>query len=939
MLKERLERLLPALFCALFLAACALPAGAAGAATTPQEAPAPQEASAGQAAPRVLRVAFPESPGISEVYEDGTYGGCVYDWLHEIAKYTGWRYEFCTGDIDDLLTGMANGEYDLMGGMYNVEGIRENYNYPKYAMGSNYSLLIYNRDDERIKGFDLTTLSGMTIGVFSRAASKIDRLKKFLSFNHIECELVYYDDAKTYAKCLENGETDLLYGSDVYMRENYNVAAKIEADPYYIVTAKDEPELCDELSRAMSAIYSANPDFAVELYDRYFPDKYINTIDFTREERDYLAAAAPVRVAVVRRMYPIFHEEEGAPRGIVPDFLDLIAQRTGLAFEYVYAESYGGLQALLDRGEADIIGCYMETERVADAQGFSCTASLVELESTLIRNKYVDLSRPGLVLARPKGRVILPSTPSGTAREYERYEDCLEAVNRGEADYTYLPSAYLESLYAKDYYANVTISVDTAQKIPVSFALPQPVDVPLYSALSKAIGNLTDREVAAALSQNLLPTPAAPATLKSLFYTNPVMVVAVTSGFVALVFAVLLLLGLFKMKTRIMRVKLEKAEETSRAKSDFLSRMSHEIRTPMNAIIGLTQLALMDGEATPAIQKELVKIDSSAKFLLSLLNDVLDMSKIESEKMRLTAAPFSLDDVVRQLQDIFQLQMEQKGIDFTLDYEAEDRLYVGDSLRLSQILTNLLSNACKFTKSGGHISLTLRETDRTDGDAGLSFSVRDDGVGIGPEDQERIFQSFEQAQRHPGVPGTGLGLPISRSLVELMGGELSVKSRPGEGAEFSFSIRLPVCRGEDAPRQAQATTPEDALRGLRVLLAEDNDINAEIAVELLRARGVETDRAADGAQAVKLFAEHPAGCYGAILMDVNMPVMDGLTATREIRALDRPDARTVPILAMTANTFQEDRDQAQAAGMTGFLSKPFDAQQLYRALGDAVRGR
>ncbi|RHP32736.1 ATP-binding protein [Lachnotalea sp. AF33-28] len=922
MLNIRWNRFIPLMAAAILLITCSVPARAADG----------EESEA-----RVLTVAFPNSPGISEVYEDGTFGGSVYDWLHEISKYTGWEYEFVTGEATELLDEMSRGGYDLMGGMYYLEGYDEIYSYPKYVMGANYSLLMYHRDDDTIKSFDYTTLNGKTIGVFKKAVSKIDRLQKFLNFNHIECELIYYDTSEEYGKCLDHDEVDLMYGNDVYMNEEYNVAAKIEADPYYIVTSHDEPELCRQLSEAMSAIYSANPNFADELYEKYFPSEYINTIDFTPKEQEFLNQSGPIRVAVVKQMYPLYYEDGGTPRGIVPDCLALIAGRTGLEFEYVYVGAYGELQGLLENGEADMIGSYMETERTADAAGLACTAPLVPLDSTLVRNKYSDLSKDGLVIAVPAGKSLSSAGIKGTVREYPQYEDCLRAVNRGEADCAYIPASSLEWLYAQDYYANVTISVDMAQKEQMAFAILRPVNVLLYSVISKAIGNLADAEINSVLSQDLLPTFAAPATFKSLLYTNPVMVISISVGFVVLAAAVFLLFNAYKMKTRIMRVKLEKAEETSRAKSDFLSRMSHEIRTPMNAIIGLTNLAMMKGEATPSVREDLGKIDTSAKFLLSLLNDVLDMSKIESQKMKLSAAPFRMDDLVEQLEDIFMLQAEQKQLKLVFDCRPQDGLYVGDSMRLSQILTNLLSNAYKFTDPGGRITLTIREEEREGGEAILFFSVRDTGIGIRPEDQERIFLSFEQAaDKKPNAPGTGLGLAISKSLVELMGGKLSLNSRPDEGAEFSFTVRLPVYCGALESKKAPKKRTSLPLAGMHVLVAEDNDINAEIAIELLRIQQIEADRAADGRQAVEMFASRPEGYYGAILMDVNMPVMDGMQAAVQIRALDRADALCIPILAMTANTFQEDREKTRQAGMTGFLPKPFEAQQLYEALEGAV---
>lgn len=891
----------------------------------------------GNEEPRVLRVAFPESTGINEIYEDGTYGGATYDWLHEIAKYTGWEYEFITEDPDILLEGMMNSEYDLMGGMFYFDNYESYFNYPDFIMGSNYSLLIYSQDDDTIKSFDLTTLNGKRIGVFKKATSKIERLKKFLDFNNLHCELVYYDDVKEYEGCLESGLVDLMYGSDVYMKDHYNVAAKIEADPYYMVTAHNDPELCEQLSEAMEAIYSADPNFAVELYDKYFPEKYINSITFTKQELDFIAASGTFRVAVIRDQYPLFYEENETIKGIIPACLSLITERTGLSFQYVYADSYEELITLLKSGQADIIGGFLNQDPSADALGLVRTASFASLDSVVLRNKQASPTAEHLIMAVPAERDLDTSTIDDQIVYYSHYEDCLDAVNRGEADYTQMLAAFVEDLYAREFYSNITLMADTNLKEELTFAIVKPVNVTLYSVLNKSVNNLSQAELSGILSQNLLNTRTSTVTLKTLLYTNPVLALSLCVGLVILIAVILLLLNYNKMRTKVMQLKLEKAEETSRAKSDFLSRMSHEIRTPMNAIIGLTNLALMSGEATPSVKQNLTKIESSSKFLLSLLNDVLDMSKIESQKMELSAVPFSLNRVVDQMKNIFSLQAQSKQISLEFSNDLPGQLYIGDEMRLSQVLTNLLSNACKFTDKNGSIALSISAEEATDDSVRIHFSVKDTGTGIKSEDLERIFNSFEQAEnKNSTVAGTGLGLSISRNLVRLMGGELRVKSTFGEGSEFYFTIPLPVFHGTLETRTADLAKETHPLSGLHILLAEDNDINAEIAIELLQMQQVTVERAENGQQAVELFSSHPKGYFNLILMDVNMPVKDGLTASKEIRAMDHPDAASIPILAMTANTFQEDRDNAKEAGMTGFLPKPFDVGQLYDALKYAV---
>lgn len=880
--------------------------------------------------PTVLRVAFPISTGINEVYDDGSYGGMVYDWLHEIAKYTGWEYEFISGD-SSMLEGMFNGEYDLMGGMYYLDGFDEVFNYPDYVMGSNYNFLIFSQEDTSIKSFDYRTMNGKTIGVFKSAASKIERLNKFLEFNNLECELIYYDNPDDYEKCLINNETDLMLGSDVYMMEGYSVAAQFEADPYYIVTALNRPDLCEQLTAAMNAIYTANPNFADELYTKYFSKDYVNRIELSEAEQAYLRETSKVRVAVMKDSYPLFYDEDGQHKGIIPSCLDLIHQRSGLEFEYVYGTTFEELETMVINGDAQLAGIYLDSDAAADKEGLARTPRIALLDSVILMNKQTA-SVGSLKMAVPRGRQTAPNSSNDVLVYYDDYKACLKAVNKGSADYVKLPASFVEDLYSHDYYANVNLVTLNNSEEEVTLALANPVNVELYSILSKSINNFSEAESDALLSQSLLQVRKTTITIKSLMYSDPMTVLSIIVGVIVLIFAGMLIYYQAKMKNRVMRLKLEKAEETSKAKSDFLSRMSHEIRTPMNAIIGLTNLALISGEATPSIKENLNKIETSSQFLLSLLNDTLDMSKIDSQKMQIEPAPFNLNGVVEQLGSIFTLQAQEKNNRLIFDTQYEDKIFVGDEMRLSQILMNLLSNACKYTENGT-IIMKIREHRKTADTAELFFSVKDSGIGIRKEDLEKVFSSFEQAgNRNRQTPGTGLGLSISRSLVELMDGELKVKSTEGEGSEFYFAVTLPITETE---LQEKASEPDEEFRslaGMRILLVEDNEINAEIAMQLLEYQNVTVDRAENGRAALDLFAGHPEHYYDCILMDINMPVMNGIEAAQKLRRMSRRDAQTIPIIAMTANTFQEDRERARQAGMNGFLPKPFEVKQLYSIL-------
>ncbi|MCI8886587.1 MAG: response regulator [Hungatella sp.] len=375
----------------------------------------------------------------------------------------------------------------------------------------------------------------------------------------------------------------------------------------------------------------------------------------------------------------------------------------------------------------------------------------------------------------------------------------------------------------------------------------------------------------------------------------------------------------------------------SKAKSEFLSRMSHEIRTPMNGIIGMTAIALQPDQSQERIMDCLQKIQSSSDYLLGLINDILDMSKIESGKMKLEPLNFNMYDMLDTIRELITPQAAVKDIRFVQDIGLTHTWFVADRMRISQVLINLLGNAVKFTPQKGVVTLTIREEKSLDEEGILYFAVQDTGIGIEKADQERVFRSFEQSSGpNPSKQqGTGLGLSISSRLVQMMGSNIRLDSELGEGSTFSFTISLKI--GESMEIQEQQE--EISFEGCHILVVEDNELNAEIAQSLLEERNFEVDCVYDGAQAVERIKNTEPGTYDVILMDIMMPVMDGLEATRTIRAMEREDCHTIPIVAMSANAFDDDLKKSVECGMNGHLSKPVEVDKLYQTLGKIIQGR
>ncbi len=380
------------------------------------------------------------------------------------------------------------------------------------------------------------------------------------------------------------------------------------------------------------------------------------------------------------------------------------------------------------------------------------------------------------------------------------------------------------------------------------------------------------------------------------------------------------------------------AEEASRAKTAFLSSMSHEIRTPMNAIIGLDIIALKNPELPARTREQLEKIGHSARHLLDLINDILDMSRIESGRMELKARDFSFREFLEQINVIVEGQCQEKGLSYLCQVgESVSERFYGDALRLKQVLINILGNAVKFTEVPGEVSLSVEQLADGEERCRLRFTVKDSGLGMDPDFLPRLFEAFSQEDsgKTSKYGGSGLGMAITKKLVELMGGEIAVESEKGVGS--TFTVTVPLTLSTAAPEEtAENELPDASLTGRRILMAEDMEQNADILRELLEMEGGSVQYAKNGALAVELFRDSPPGFFDAILMDVRMPVMDGLEATRRIRGLPRPDAKSIPIIAMTANVFAEDVEQTLQAGMNAHLSKPIEPERMYRILAKLI---
>lgn len=1026
-------------------------------------------AQASETEKRVLRVAFPQVEGISWTAKDGSRHGMVVDYLNEIAKYTGWEYEYIDTTGETMLSQFQNGEFDLMGGCYYLPTLEDVYAYPDYNTGYSVSALLARKDDWSIRSYDLESLNGKTIGVYERAVENVRRLKEFLQINGLECELRYLkyeqlsEDGNFYPY-LEQGEVDLLLGNISDNNGTFRMVASYDSQPLYIVTTPGNEEVLDGLNMALGRILEANPTFAKQCFASNYPDEIVD-IQLSESDLAYIKQKKSITVAVPKDWHPLAcpESEQELHPGLVHDLLEQVKAFTGLDFTYVYTEKYIDAVHMVQQGEADLLGFFLGDEADAAQQGLALSSAYVRMNNILVRNKASNYPDTGLVGAVIEGQRLPSDIAAAEVHSYPDTSSALLAVERGEADFIYGFSARLEQEIQRYHFNGLVPATIVNDQSNICLALAKPIDPELLTILNKAINQLSTDEKSAILNRNLVSIGENRFSLTDFIYTNPLLFVSVVAGILLVLVLAVLMIFRARMRAAVIQGNLEKAEAASRAKGEFLSRMSHEIRTPLNAILGMGAIAMQNLNDTEKVESCLKKLTLSSKHLLALINDVLDMSKIESGKVELRSEPFDLRAFLESLSSLYYIQAREKNLEYKTVLAGEvDEALVGDSLRLNQILTNLLSNALKFTPAGGSIELRVSQKKQSPSAVRLRFEVIDTGCGIDEQNYEKIFESFEQENSSVTnkYGGTGLGLSIVKRFSELMGGSVSVSSKLGEGSAFSVELpfkkathpkntadiprlkvlvvdsdpdaiayicsllhrmgmqveyvtngTLAVSRVRDAhsrqedfdicfvdcklpdqdsfetirrirkvvenettavlitaydaveiekeavqsgasgvlikPLFASAITQaisslrqerplfdgKDSMNadfhGKRILLVEDNQLNREIAVELLRITGAEVECAEDGVEALKLFSQSPTDYYDLILMDIQMPRMDGLEATRQIRGLGRSDAGSVPIFAMTANAFAEDEQKSKAAGMNAHLSKPLDVKILY----------
>lgn len=923
------------------LAACALSLLMTSA---PGFALAATDSATTSAVPRTVRVGLPES-GVMDGDSSGSESTVfMEDYVQAVAQYANWNCEYVEGSWEECLQRLKSGDIDVLLEVSKTDERQANMDFSDSAMGTEVCYL-YGKDDGGSSYGDYAAFDGMTVGCETGGAA-IESLRELGADKGFRFTAKEYDTGAAMFAALDVGELDGVATSSFYEApDGYAVLAECSPSPVYIATCKADPSLKVQLDAGMTQLLKYNPGFNNDIYELYFGSTSMKSEEYTRQELDYLHTNPVVDVYYESDWPPFEIGRNGDVGGITPDVVRAIGEDTGITFRFIDSASTQAIYEEANGASADTVMAvsydylWANNHDLLVTQPYiTGTAMRVTKDSDVIP-KTVAVVAGGYLAHR-----VADEFPDLEPIPYQTFQECMDAVSQGAADCLFL------NFYQANYYRSMS-SYEDYQYRPVS-TIQQGISLGvekgsnqlLLGILSKSLRRISADTLQNIVSENLVQSE--PVTLPLLIKRYPVQT-ATQIGLLGLLLGIAIIMGatarLRKRENRALEAAEREAEAANRAKSEFLSRMSHDIRTPLNGIVGMTYLAKQQNHSEQ-VDDCLNKIDMSSQYLASLVNDVLDMAKAENGKIELHPEPYEQSELRSYLDAVVAPLCAAKGQKFVQDIQIPaDTVPMLDKLRTNQILFNLLSNAVKYTPSDGAIQCSVAATPRADGKLAIRIRVADNGIGMGEEFRESLFQPFTREQR-PGteaIGGTGLGLSIVKSLVDALNGTINVESRVDGGTTFTIDFitgSVAAAKRADGGGAAEADDGADdaVLAGKRILVCEDNRINSEIVQELLAEKGMTVDAAYDGHEGLGCFAASDVGYYAAVLMDVRMPNMNGLEAARAIRALERPDAKTVPIIAMSADAFADDVQRCLDAGMNAHIAKPAEPAVLFKMLSEKI---
>ena len=908
----------------------------------------PVKAAAETAPAKVVRVGSFEDT-FNYVNERGARKGYGYELLETLSGYTGWQFEYVTCDWSDCFEKLKNGEIDIMGDISYTEDRAEEMLFSDEPMGEEKYYLYADFSRTDISASNFKTLNGKKIGVLMGTEPEV-MLTEWEEKHGIKTEHVNISDNEDVKKKLANHEIDCFVSLEEAFWAELGISTMTrvgESSIYYAIN-KDRPDIKEELDYAMSVLDEADPFYTADLYKRYFSLDY--TPILTSEEKAWLRKHGAIRMGFLTSDGGVstYDPATGELTGAITDYIQFAIGCLGnqkLEFQIV---GYDSIEAELDAlksGEIDMIFHFDQNPNLAEEYRVACTSTTWITNLMAVTNKQHFNESKANRIAVPQNEFSLKKYlafyyPQWEIVDCDTQEDAARLMETGRAD-CFVTGISSEENYSKKY---GFYSVPLLNPVKSCFAVNSG-NCSLLSILNKTIKAKPINLLAGSIA--MYQSSARKVTLSEFIKDNFFMVMLISSIAVAVVLLTILMLLQKARKAEAaarkaandtqelnakLQVAVEKAESANRAKSTFLFNMSHDIRTPMNAIIGYADLASRHLDDPAKLEKYMENIQVCGQNLLMLLNNVLDLARIENDK---TEIEYSVSDVEKDFRNciaMFQNQADSKGQTLTVTAQLQHPYVYADIPHLTEVCTNLVSNAVKYTGACGTIHCDItQKPGKKEGWCDTVITVADNGIGMSQEFQKHIFEPFERERTSTvsKVEGSGIGMGIVKKLVGLMGGTVEVESKIGVGSTFAVTIPCRIASQEETQAKRETgSSDKKSLSGTKILLAEDNDLNAEIAVELLQEEGCTVDRAKDGVECVDMLEKAVNGTYQLILMDIQMPVMNGYDAAKKIRRMDDLPKAEIPIIAMTANAFSEDKQAALDAGMNDHVSKPINMNVL-----------
>ena len=912
----------------------------------------PVKAAAETAPAKVVRVGSFEDT-FNYVNEKGIRKGYGYELLQTLSGYTGWQLEYVTCDWSDCFEKLKNGEINIMGGISYTPDRAEEMLFSDEPMGEEKDYLYADLSREDITASDFKTLNGKKIGVLMGTEPEV-MLTEWEEKYDLKTQHVNISNNEDVKQKLANHEIDCF----VSMEESFwtelgiSTITRVGSSDIYYAINKDRADIKEELDNAMRVLEDANPFYTADLYKRYFSMDY--TPILTGEEKAWLKEHGAIRMGFLTSDSGVStcDPSTGEITGIITDYIQFAKDCLGnqeLEFQMVGYDSKEAELGALKSGEIDMVFHFDQSPNLAEEYRVACTNTTWTSNLMAVTNKQHFNENQTNRVAVPQNKLSLTRYlavyyPQWEIVDCATPEDAAKLVKDGQAD-CFVTGVSSQENYSKEY---DFYSVPLPNPAKSCFAVNSGNGI-LLSILNKTIKAMPANMLTGALA--MYKSAARKVTLGEFIRDNFVKVLRVSSIFAAVILLMILKLLQKARKAEAaarkaandtqelnekLQIAVENAESANRAKSTFLFNMSHDIRTPMNAIIGYADLAARHSDEPAKLEKYMENIQVCGQNLLMLLNNVLDLARIENDKTEMEYSVSEVEKDFRNCIAMFQNQADSKGQTLTVTTHLLHPYIYADVPHLTEVCTNLVSNAVKYTGTNGTICCDVTQKPGEKGGlCDMVVTVADNGIGMSQEFQERIFEPFERERTSTvsKVEGSGIGMGIVKKLVGLMGGTVEVESKIGVGSTFTVTIPCRIA-SEDETQAKRETNPSDqkCLCGTRILLTEDNDLNAEIATELLQEEGCTVDRAKDGVECVDMLEKAADGTYQLILMDVQMPVMNGYDATKVIRRMDDPQKANIPIVAMTANAFSEDKQVALDAGMNDHIAKPIDMSVLVPTL-------